>query len=302
MLFNARNKIQVGDLNFEHIDKKNIESMNDFYKFVRVDKITANATQGLLLFGMNNYWCIYENYLVICHIYRGVVSLVTFPFNKHGYMPINDIVAFMRKYNIKRVRWVLDTYFKNNDVTLVKSLFKIIKLYTEYVIDVEALCNLSGHEYKNIRKDCSRLGTKYNVGHRFCSIQDKEMVEEVYEIWCNKSGVKYRNIYDRTYLFNMFCIAPEKFLLFFDLDKRNPIGFVNYFEINAKSVYCGFLKFDKGYYGLPRYMEHERAKLLREMGFKYTNIDADDNSVGLASFKESLRPIYKMTEYELHLL
>lgn len=302
MLFDVKNKIQVGDLIFSHIDKESIRSMDNFYRFIRVDKITANATQGLLLFGMNNYWCVCDGYLVICHIYRNIVSLVTFPFNEHGYMPISEVIAFMKEYNIERVRWVLDSYFKNNDVMLVKSLFKIVRLYTEYVIDVDALCDLYGHEYKNVRKDCSRLKSKHNVNYRSCDMRDKKMIEEVYEIWCDKSGSKYRNVYDRTYLFNMFDIAPEKFLLFFDSDKNRPIGFVNYFEINAKSVYCGFLKFDKEYYGLPRYMEHERAKLLREMGFKYTNIDADDNSVGLASFKDSLRPIYKMIEYELHLL
>lgn len=299
MLF-EKDFFMVGGLKFIHIDKNNLDSFNHFYRLVRVNKITANATQGLLLFGMNNYWCEYNGYLVICHIYRNVISLVTFPFNEHGYMPINEIVKFMKDNKIVRVRWVLDTYFKNDDITLVSEYFLINRLYTEYVVDMNLLALLDGREYKNIRKDCSRLKKKHgNIIYRCCTQNDRTLIKLVYNIWCKKSGIKYRNVYDRVYLFNMFEIDPSKFLLFFDNDK--PIGFVNYYEINARSVYCGFLKFDKEYYGLPRFMEYERAKYLCDLGYKYMNIDADDNSQGLADFKNSLRPTYRMVEYELHL-
>ena len=98
MLFGvSEKKIKIKDLVFTHIEKSNLDSMDRFYSLVRVDKMTANATKGLLLFGMNNYWCEYNGYLVICHVYRNVVSLVTLPFNEHGFRSFKSVLDFMKE-------------------------------------------------------------------------------------------------------------------------------------------------------------------------------------------------------------
>lgn len=301
MLFQKKeNPILVNGIELIPITKTNLKDLTKYYIDVKPNKITANALTGLLLFGGNNYYNILDDYLFLYHYYQDKLSLVTIPFDsKNQFIELSKILDFMMNHEIYRIRFVLDSYFKQDSdwLNVLKRYFKINKLYCEYVLSTEKLSALNGGEYKHLRQDCNRIKRQYNITYRICTIKDKNNIEVVYNLWCDKSGYKYNHVYDKVYLFNTFELDPTRFLMFFDGNK--PIGFINYYEVNDNFVYCGSIKFDIDYKSISKYMEHKLAEYLYERGYLFMNIDADDNSKGLIEFKNSLKPVYKMIEYQL---
>lgn len=302
MLFGSEENIVVDGLRLVRITAKTQSNLDTYFMGVknRVNKMSVSFVQSGLLFGLNNYYCVIDNYLCLFHYYRDKLSLVTVPFKGDmKFMRLSEVLKLMNKYDVYRIRFVLNTYFVGEEWNVIlNKYFKINRICDEYIYDNFALADLNGSVWKNIRNKFNRFRNKYeNVNYRVCSLSDWNDIKKLYDLWCSTSGKKYNNVYDAKYLRTMFEIDSDKTILF--LDGNSPIGFVSYHVINENIVHGVFRKLDVSYEYFSQYAQVILARHLKEFGYRYLNDDGDNNSEGLRNLKTRFNPVYIMTQYEL---
>lgn len=304
MLFGSDESIVVNGLRLLRITVKTQSNLDSYFLGVknRINKMSVSFVQSGLLFGLNNYYCVLDGYLCLFHYYRDKLSLVTIPFKGDmKFMHLSEVLKLMKKYNIYRIRFVLNTYFVGAWNSVLSKYFKVNRICDEYIYDNFALAGLEGKEWKNLRNKVHKFRNRYSDRIEIMPF-DKTLMSSAlacYDVWYETAGQKIVNsgeqIWDRKF-FEICLHYYEELGIDMFLAKDNAeqkfIGCVAYTILADDFAYGIFRKLSSEYDYFSQYMQFYQADILsREYGIQYLNDAYDGGKEGLRALKMGFKPV-----------
>ncbi|OGH19995.1 MAG: hypothetical protein A3D74_03815 [Candidatus Levybacteria bacterium RIFCSPHIGHO2_02_FULL_37_13] len=173
----------------------------------------------------------------------------------------------------------------------------------DYILSVNELVSLMGSKYHNKRnlvKLFKKLYSDYVI-KRLDLTQDeiKQEIKKLFYLWEKQKGRKRSET-------EIELIAVEKL---FDLaglrnisglgvyHKNKLIGFTTYHLLPGNYAGMSLQKGDNTYQGIYPFLNHETAKILKELGCAYLNYEQDLGISGLKKAKKLWRPVFYLKKY-----
>ena len=170
---------------------------------------------------------------------------------------------------------------------------------TEYVYGNDILANLQGGAFRNLRKNVTRVADRYDVEIFPYEKKHRQDAELIYKIWCEKEGIKYDSIWDRTLFRNLLdhhgLIDHDLYMV---LDKKTGryIGFFDAVRLSSQLAMGVMRKLDTSYGNIAKYCQVFLAQQLSQRGCSFLN-DGDDagGRPGIKKLKNAFHPISTYT-------
>lgn len=244
-------------------------------------------------------------------------------FNNNLVIKITDFLnnrdflyAFMGKHKVdKSIKFLLTKVNKldllpeetiNNISNL--EMYKITKQldYIDYVLSLEGMCAISGRKNKDKRKYINRYENNKDIHIKQIDIGQDSIQKEILtllNLWQRQKHVPASE-FEREKAAIMNAFNYYKHLKYINIGiyhKNELIGFtIN--EVIRKDWIMGFFgKANVEYPGLNLYMEYETAKILRNSGFRYINLQQDLGIENLRNYKQGLHPVLYLNMYSIEL-
>ncbi len=175
----------------------------------------------------------------------------------------------------------------------------------DYILGVDKIIELQGGDFHSIRQKLHQFENNYpTTTYKLIKMQDQqvqqEMLETFYE-WERQKGrersetevelTAIKRSMETALDFNYICLGA--FL------NGKMIGFTINEGLNDEYYIGHFGKYLPEYKGLFQVLEHETAKLMKKLGYKYMNYEQDLGELGMRKLKESWNPVKMLKKYEV---
>ena len=169
----------------------------------------------------------------------------------------------------------------------------------EYIYNNDLLANLRGGDFRNLRKNVTRVGNRYDIEILPYEKRYRQDAELVYRNWCEREGAKYDSVWDgrlfRNLLDHYGTIDHDLYMV---LDKKTGkyIGLFDAVRVSPQLAMGVIRKLDSSYDNIAKYCQVFLARQLSQKGCSFLN-DGDDagGRSGLKRLKSSFHPISTYT-------
>lgn len=173
----------------------------------------------------------------------------------------------------------------------------------DYILSVNELADLKGGKYYDKRNLVNRFKKLYPEHKIKCLNLTEDSVQqdikELFYLW-EKQKEKKRSETE------IELIAVKKLFDLADIcnisglgvyHKNRLIGFTTYHRLQDTYAGMSLEKGDNRYQGIYAFLNHETAKLLKELGAQYLNYEQDLGIPGLKKAKQLWRPVFYLKKY-----
>lgn len=297
-LFNTRRKMV-----FNKIQVDNVVALNDFFRYANVMNVPSDCYPICGLTYLKGLYGIIDGFCFVTDCNKHLMGI---PLDKNGIM-INPLSLhdIMITYGIKMVYLpeccdYLVQY--DSDIDRLFSKRRTNQFGNEYIFDNFALSELSGGQYKNLRKSIRGFEKDY-IDKSIISIipYDYSMYDEAlecYDAWMKTSGKKIvdagREVWDEDYF--KLCISNFDKLnldifLIKDISNDKFVGCYAYEIIGDDYAYGVFRKANPEYPHMTQYVQWIQSNLMKEYGIRYFNDAYDGGDKGLMDLKAGFKPV-----------
>jgi hypothetical protein len=175
----------------------------------------------------------------------------------------------------------------------------------EYILDVEKLAKLDGHDMQSVRRYANKFKKATNDDYRVIASDVHDTVThmhltEALDKWDKAFATNDTAAQERPVMQRMFTLSKELGYKSAGVYAENQLtAFIVYRVLNDDTVLLNHHKTNYKYPGLSVALIHEAAKVLYEKGFKYINYEQDLGIEGLRLFKQKMKPVDMLKKYTL---
>jgi hypothetical protein len=179
-------------------------------------------------------------------------------------------------------------------------------MYADYIYSIKDIALMSGREYARRRREYNYFNRSYSTHHEvICvDVSNEKTAKELlrlYDEWADYKSMDPDDIGIERVAFMNYLNSANNFeyvALVVLID-----GLIVGFQINELlpkgQTYVNFNKYRGDIKGLSTFLMVESAKVLDAQGYTYLNFGCDVGLYGLREYKESLRPIKRVSKFDI---